>query len=68
MNPGDRRLLIELGIILAIKLVIIAFLKIHFFSPAPVDRQHPLAVDSGDRAARESFQPAAAVAAVDKER
>lgn len=46
MNPGDRRLLIELAAILAIKLAIIVLLKLVFFSPAPMDRRHPLTVEA----------------------
>lgn len=42
MNLTDRRLLIELGVILAAKVAIIALLKMHFFSPAPANPQHPL--------------------------
>lgn len=42
MTLSDRRLLIELSAVLAIKLAIIVLLKVHFFSPAPVDHQHPV--------------------------
>ena len=46
MNLTDRRLLIELGVILAVKLTIIILLKVHFFGPAPFDPRHPLAVEA----------------------
>ena len=34
MTLSDRRLLIELGAVLIIKLIVITLIKIHFFSPA----------------------------------
>ncbi|WP_105103732.1 hypothetical protein [Microbulbifer pacificus] len=35
MTLSDRRLLVELGAVLIIKLILIALIKIHFFSQAP---------------------------------
>ncbi|MFV8782157.1 cytochrome oxidase putative small subunit CydP [Microbulbifer sp. SA54] len=35
MTLADRRLLLELGAVLIIKLILIALLKIFFFSPDP---------------------------------
>ncbi|QKX17823.1 cytochrome oxidase putative small subunit CydP [Microbulbifer sp. YPW1] len=35
MTLSDRRLLIELGAVLIIKLILITLIKIYFFSPPP---------------------------------
>ncbi|WP_078084083.1 cytochrome oxidase putative small subunit CydP [Microbulbifer mangrovi] len=35
MTLSDRRLLIELGAVLVIKLILITLIKIYFFSPSP---------------------------------
>ncbi|WP_299599423.1 hypothetical protein [uncultured Microbulbifer sp.] len=35
MSFSDRRLLVELGAVLIIKLILITLIKIHYFSPDP---------------------------------
>ncbi|WGL17673.1 hypothetical protein PVT68_05105 [Microbulbifer bruguierae] len=41
MTLSDRRLLIELGAALIIKLILITLIKIHYFSPDP-ERTEPV--------------------------